>query len=340
MKYVSLIGIMALYANYAKEFRGLRSLAYEMSSRAYEHNKDYALFIIETGTEDENGQAVKTLRFREDVNRRSAVGYYTPASIIMPPILEIEWMRAAGTLPEVQMDVLEQVGYTYIIQILSWADRRTDENNHRHYYEMIEGTKGIVEAEEVADAPVILSAIEKPQGSLQKVKSWNTVYLYGDDFNTLLTRCLGQTQRFKELYIHIPLLLSVFLVEKEVDGLSEWTKTERLAMENELQELVRESGTYTPAQGGTQYTYGGCVSITRQDIQLHTDVFNIIYAAIHEQNTNMGLISYSDYSRVKGPDVIKASVRLSSLIIDWSEVLERAEQEKKAAEEAEAAAEG
>lgn len=323
MKYASLLGTMAFYGSYVKEHRILRSLSYEAASRGYNAETEYSVFQIETAAPNGNGQIMKSLVFNRAVSI-NIFGCMVPNQVDMPPILEIEWMRARGQFSEEQMDVLEYVGYMFIMQILTGTDNRPPhDTDQSRYYELMTGTRAVVEAEDIMDTPAILSACDFPQTTLPKIKSWNMLYIYADNFSELFRLCTGQSQSFKELYVHLPVLLAMFMVEHDAESLGKWSKSERLQMENWLQEFINNFTRYTISPG-TRYTYGSSTGITRMDINLQRAVFNYIYNAIHEQNSDIGLILYSDYCQVKGPETIKADVRLSGIVINWKEELARA----------------
>lgn len=58
-------------------------------------------------------------------------------------------------------------------------------------------------------------------------------------------------------------------------------------------------------------------------------MFTMILDRISDLNSNIGVISYGNYCYVKGPEMMRASVRLTGMGINWEEEMKRAEEEEK-----------
>lgn len=334
MKYISLMEVMRQYGSYIKDYRSTRQLSYEITSKSFDADVNYTTFDIETGTPDGAGQVMKTVTIRESVNRNTAINPYVPTQSVMPPILEMEWMRAVADLPDGVFSILEHMAYMFMIMIITWGEHMVQIVDENYFNETMERLHIIKEVDDLDDTALILLACELPSISLPKIRSWTLCYMYGTSFQSLMRLCKQQSQVFKELYFHLPILLAMFMVSYEATDLKEWSKSERISIENDLEDLIAGFGPYNIVPGNN-YTYGGSTSITQRDKELLELVFNFIRGKIHSMNSNVGLITYTSYTNIRGPEITHASVRLSGIDINWRDELNKAEEEKKANEEPE-----
>lgn len=339
MKYVSLIELMRLYGRSIMECHSVLHLDYRVTSRALQSDIDYRPFAIESKTDAETGQVLNTLAFNCDVDKRPLISYTAvpDAKIVLPPILEVEWLKGVLDLGDETVEVLNQLGYMLTAWpiLYTWASEvgRTADNEGI-WMDFLEDEDVIMEVETLKDTAKILAARPLPRVELPKIKSWNTIMVYAAHFPNLIERCKNQSVWVKEIYYHMPVLLALFMRDYCSDGLDGWSKHARLAMESTLQKDIHELITCI-RDTSQAYTYGMSMSMTAKDIEFLRLILTIIYDKIHELNVDIGLISFSEYKNVSGPEAIRADVRLSGMRIDWDRELRRVEEEKKKQAEAE-----
>lgn len=126
----------------------------------------------------------------------------------------------------------------------------------------------------------------------------------------------------------MPVLLSLFMVEFCDGKLKNWPKQLRIDMENRIRDTMDGFSRYRFLTSDA-FTYGRCMSITSADIAMVRSMFTMILDRISDLNSNIGVISYGNYRYVKGPEMMRASVRLTGMGIDWEEEMKRAEKEEK-----------
>ena len=126
----------------------------------------------------------------------------------------------------------------------------------------------------------------------------------------------------------MPVLLSLFMVEFCDGKLKNWPKQLRIDMENRIRDTMDGFSRYMFLTSDA-FTYGRCMSITSADIAMVRSMFTMILDRISDLNSNIGVISYGNYRYVKGPEMMRASVRLTGMGIDWEEEMKRAEKEEK-----------
>lgn len=327
MKYISLLAVADFYGSDIKERRGIRTFNYNMTGGQFTANRDYRPFIINTEINDETGEVLKTLTFTETVKKANPI-YGCPDEVTVPPIMEIEYMRHefAEKISTEILDVMEQMAYLYVVYVMM-SGGQTDLNRQLE-------EQGIEELEDIGDALAVMSMQELHEYTMPKYRSYATGILYGTSFVSLFRRCADMSSVFTEFYFHLAVILSMFLVEYKHSKLSTWSKSVRLGIVNEIQDSMRRIQGYN-IQRNNVYTYCMTGSITRQDVSCVETVFNFIIDRVKNMNVNMGTISYSNYTNVRGPETINASVRLSSMHVNWTEEIAHAEEAKKAALEGE-----
>lgn len=324
MKYISLLAVADLYGSDTRERHNIYTFNYNMTGRQISQNKDYRPFIIHTRVNGETGETMKTLTFTDTVKNANPI-YRCPDTATVPPIMEIEYMRNefAGTFPADIFDVMEQMAYLYIAFVMF---RRSQMDLSRQLENQC-----IEELEDIEDALAVMSMQKLHDYSMPKYRTYATGILYGESFAVLFRRCKNMSSSFTEYYFHLAVMFSMFLVEYKQLKLNPWSKSLRLDIVNEIRDAIKSSHGYTVLRSNI-YTYCMTGSITEQDVLYVETVFNFIADAIKSMNTNMGIISYYNYTSVKGPETINASVRLSSMDVDWNDEIARAA-EKNAAEE-------
>ncbi len=333
MKYISLIRLMDLYGQWVKEFHAVLTLRYPEPFNA---DREYMPFFITESQNRETGQ-VSNLLVPETCTDR-LMCCLSDKRADMPPVLEIEWMRGKMNLDDEQMDVVVQLSYLYIWDILDWIYLKNEWNlSNLWWRKYLEDEGVIIEVEELKDVPAILGTTELWSIKIPSVKTWTDYAVYGTDFEEVLCLCRKQTNKLSLFYYHLPILLSMFLCDYERDKLGSWTKRARLDAENMVANYLDD---FTRAYRIQQdkYTYYMATSITDKDIHLLTSVFSIIDSKLKEINSNMGLISFWEYEKISepkedyGPQIIKADVRLTYMDILWSDEIRRVEAEKEAEE--------
>lgn len=325
MKYVSLFKFMDLYGRHIKQYHGVKSLSSAAAQRSFQPDGVYNPFTIQSNVDEETGQVLNMLRFTSD--RISKVyGYGLLDTYIMPPILEMEWLKTELNLNDEITNVLMQLSYMFMAHILSLKSDVDNEPSDA-WMQYLEEKGVIVEVEEVNDAPVILYMNPLPDITVPNIRSWITVLLYGSNFLEMLQVCFKHGDLFKELYYHMPFILTMFMADYHSNKLADWSANERLITENKIQDCINEvvKQAMRPDQ---VYTYGTSVDITQKDIEFLRSMFTIIYDKIHELNADMGLITFGEYSRIRGPETTRASVRLTHMNVKWNEEMERAKREK------------
>ena len=319
---------MQLYSKYIKEYRGLRVLNNEVTQKTLQSNTDYRPFIIERTTVPETKQAMNMLRFNPEFNINIAYAPNLLRSFEVSPILEVEWFKKDLDLSDEISSVLEQLGYKFMAQILAWGQYHMNMTTEDAWQMYMIREGAVIEVDELEDTPAILFADPLSQVNLPKFRSWAMVYMYAQNFPKLFYLCKEQTSCLKEFYYHLPILLAMFMIDYHANKLDHWSKHVRLDIENVMRECMENFSAYS-VQERNIYTYGVCISVTSSDINLIHSVFTLIYDKIHDLNTEIGLITYHDYINVRGPETVRASIRLANMEINWCNEMRRAEEENK-----------
>lgn len=334
MKYISLLHVMRNFGDRIKSYRSLCQVSPDLSNNvAFEGNTwlkpDVRPFTIENVAADpETGQAMNTVTIRETVDRERVFNGHIPAVLPFPPFLELEWLKTEMPLSDSMYDVMMQIACMFTLQIVTFMRIDTDRTTPEMWLAYLEERGMTIEVEDLEDTPAILQSCELSDLKLPKYRSWATLLMYGPNFPKLFDVCDNQSSSFKEFYHHMPVLLSLFMVEFCDGKLKNWPKQLRIDMENRIRDTMDGFSRYMSLTSDT-FTYGRCMSITSADIAMVRSMFTMILDRISDLNSNIGVISYGNYCDVKGPEMMRASVRLTGMGINWEEEMKRAEEEEK-----------
>lgn len=315
MKYISLLAVANWYAHHTKDRRSL--------SRICAPSGYQGRMLTIRQTTAETGQIMKNIStvVPQFLYHNFHTGYLTDAEMF--PIMEIEYMKKTLPFGDPVFEVLEHMAYFYIVMAMfpgsqlrmdSWADEVNDSGC-------------IKELEDIEDALLVMEKQKFFESAAPKIAEYET-YIFSDtDFLSLFYRCEKQTTKLMEFYYHIPVLLSIFLVDNERLNFNTWTKTQRIRLVEEINYLHDMFSEYRLINMN-HYSYGTSANPTDADRDFVFTIFDYIVGKIKNKNAKMGIISYDDYTDVRGPEHIEATVRLSNMHINWDEEIERAEQEK------------
>lgn len=334
MKYISLLHVMRNFGDRIKSCRSLCPVSSDLSNNtAFEGNTwlkpDVRPFTIENAAADpETGQVLNMITIRETVDRERVFDRHLPATLPFPPFLELEWLKTEIPLSDSMYDVMMQIACMFTLQIVTFMRTDAARTTPEIWLAYLEEHGITIEVEDLEDAPAILQSCELSDLKLPKYRSWATLLMYGPDFPKLFKICNDQSSSFKEFYHHMPVLLSLFMVEFCDGKLKNWPKQLRIDMENRIRDTMDGFSRYRFLTSDA-FTYGRCMSITSADITMVRSMFTMILDRISDLNSNIGVISYGNYRYVKGPEMMRASVRLTGMGIDWEEEMKRAEKEEK-----------
>ena len=337
MKYISLIKILEAYGHEMKTAGYLKALGYQAIQNSYERGMDMRPFLITQMVEQGTGQRMQTLRFHATDSIHGVYAVQFPNPFILPPVLEFEWLQQELELPKDVSEALEQLFYMLIMHLTAFLSEfrnrpiTNGESEGIEYRRYMEQEGLIIDVEELGDAPAVLMPNPLSEMKLPKYRSYNTVLFYAADFRTFYHLCKEQSDSFHELYIHIPVMLALFMLSYCHDGLSQWSKHARLSMETEMKTHIENLVVVSSYQGDCTYARSG--RITTADRDFIRSIFMIIRDKLHDMNQNLGLISYSTYSSVTGPETVSADVQLSGMTIDWKEEMLRVKEESESDDE-------
>lgn len=334
MKYISLLHVMRNFGDRIKSCRSLCPVSSGLSNNtAFEGNTwlkpDVRPFTIENAAADpETGQVLNMITIRETVDRERVFDRHLPATLPFPPFLELEWLKTEMPLSDSMYDVMIQIACMFTLQIVTFMRTDAARTTPEIWLAYLEEHGITIEVEDLEDAPAILQSCELSDLKLPKYRSWATLLMYGPNFPKLFDVCDNQSSSFKEFYHHMPVLLSLFMVEFCDGKLKNWPKQLRIDMENRIRDTMDGFSRYRFLTSDA-FTYGRCMSITSADIAMVRSMFTMILDRISDLNSNIGVISYGNYRYVKGPEMMRASVRLTGMGINWEEEMKRAEEEEK-----------
>lgn len=323
--------------NFGDRIKSCRSLCPVSSglsnNTAFEGNTrlkpDVRPFTIENAAADpETGQVLNMVTIRETVDRERVFDRHLPATLPFPPFLELEWLKTEMPLSDSMYDVMIQIACMFTLQIVTFMRTDAARTTPEIWLAYLEEHGITIEVEDLEDAPAILQSCELSDLKLPKYRSWATLLMYGPNFPKLFDVCDNQSSSFKEFYHHMPVLLSLFMVEFCDGKLKNWPKQLRIDMENRIRDTMDGFSRYRFLTSDA-FTYGRCMSITSADIAMVRSMFTMILDRISDLNSNIGVISYGNYCYVKGPEMMRASVRLTGMGINWEEEMKRAEEEEK-----------
>lgn len=339
MRYLSMINLLERYNELTKEYRSLLSLNYNNSQLPLQQGASYAPFAIRTMA-DKDGSMIKMLTHGPGMNPdRMYTMRNMPATMQFAPILEIEWMRTLPEMPGEMVDALEQIAYFTFLNVISWRDYNEVESTELTGFDNImERSNFFIDTEinEETATDIYQRMIGLESRRPPKVRSWSTVYMYGSDFRELFGCCEQQSCAQKEYYLHLPMLMFMFLAEYKRTNLKYWDNGFKLRMETTMQQIIQAYNNGNDANYPV-YTYGLSSGRTIRDTELLTTMFGIIKAALHECNSNIGTINIYDYNKVHGPETIRATIMLSGMNVNWQDEIIRVAHEKQVLAEHEAA---
>ena len=329
MRYVSLLKTMSAYGYAIADHRDHREIGHRIMGMGLDQRGNNAMFTIETTAPDEQGQLTKMLRFRDIADADHLFSQPISPFITVPPIVEIEWMRENLELEETQMNVLEHMAYLFVMHVLEWFTR-FESMESGYYVSLLEQKGSIIDVEELEDTPRILSTMLCPSQKLPKISYYDVHYMYGANFPELFRSCKEKSRLDRVYYFNLPMLLTAFVVDFYGTNLNQWLKATRLSIEEELKACLAtlDSLAHRMRSVHNVDTYGRGYELSDRDMALLTAVFRTICNTLHERNVNIGLISYSEYKGITGPDTTHASVRLAGMNINWNTEIKRANDEK------------
>lgn len=339
MKYVSLIRLMSMYGYKVKEEHCVFYLP--AADIRYEAKEDFTPFDIEINVDvknhmtETNPDQIMNRLTSKNICMHSNVYYSSFNAFEVPPILEVEWLAKELGLIDEYTEVMNQMGYAYMAWVMTYVMSNKTDNNVDRWLRYIEENEVIVEVEEVEDAPYILTEKAMPTVTLPTFRTWADVLLYGKDFPSIFYKCIEQSIGFKELYHHMPVILALFMRDYCFNKLDNWSKQERLDIENSVLDFKFKLANY-PQINDLIYTYSLSSDITHKDVELMRYMLDSVYDKLHELNTRIGIISYVDYKRICGVEKTYASIRLTNMSIDWNDEIYRANRKKKKNEEEQA----
>lgn len=346
MKYLSLVKFMSLYGKWMKRTNQIvilphneieRTIGVDVDFRPFQSIQKEAIFLgNEENANGEDAQPDQVINhiFRNDVIHFNYYGAEVPELFELPPVLEMEWLREKLDFTAEVMDVLEQLSYYVVANILSYVMSHARSIGTNDYEDHLEEEEVIIDVEDIEDTPAILMNEEFVDPKYPKIRNYNVGLFYDNDVVGIITQCLQQHNVFKHLYLHSPILLSMFMVDYFGNELREWGKTSRILLKEKLDGLLDDYRFRVAASDyGNLYTYGRSSIETNKDRELYCMVLEEIKAKLQKVNRNMGLISVWAYRKISGPDRTNASVRLSEMGINWDTEMQRVEEEKKEKEE-------
>lgn len=334
MKYLSLIELMRVYGSDIKESHCMMHPFLKIVDNNDDADVDCTPFTITQDMDPASGQVFNTLALKKDIRSQFLVPQppLCDAVYTMPPILEIEWLKDELDLDDENVDALQMIGYMHMLWVLQGSNFANELNHYdpAAYMRRLESLDAVIEVEDVSDTAKILMARPLPFVRLPVIRSYNTSLMYGTDFVSIFNLCNEMAYSFKEMYLHLPVMLSLFMRDIYGCKLSNWSKANQLNMEDKLKKMIAAFDQDTNCGPG-KLSYSLGTVITQDDVELVRFVLTLVYDKLHELNADVGTVSYRIYKRVSGPDMTMASVRLWDMDIRWEEEMRRAEEEKKVA---------
>lgn len=332
MNYISLFELMRYYGTRVREMKSGRTLNSSIES-SFNHQTDYRPFDIRTDRQDDghvcNTLSIRTVYKPNTYWGRGQLGAQYPKNIMMPPILETEWIASVMGLPQDQKELLTQLAYEFVIYVLSW-EVEMHSNVGTEWTEHMRANGILMDVDSMEDVPEILAAVKMnfPPSSMHRVKTWYTVIAYGTGFSDVYAECSKRSTFIGEVYLHLPVLLSLFMCDYCQNKMADWSKADRLNMENELSGLIANlngnlMGNVNGIVESDRYTYAVTTRLTSTDIRFIRSMVTLMFDRLHELNADIGTINYGNYTIIKGPEHIRACVRLTGMKINWKEEMSR-----------------
>lgn len=314
MKYISLLSVAELYGEVMKSNRDIQRL--NMNGCTGQRWLEILPHTDETGQVWKDIQQIRQAVDETFLHSIAVNGRVVSATV--PPIMEIEYMKQVLPFGADIFDVMEHTAYLYIIIVLlQW----TETSNWAAGLD--DGC--IQELEDIKDALFVMEKNELTKRTCPKYASYHLGILYGHNFSELFHRCTAQTLEMDELYYHLPVLLSMFLLD-DSHNFKTWPEKMLLNMIDEIRDQFEEFHEYDLILTG--YSYGMGRYWTTGDLNFMETVFNYIIRKINKQKNCVKAISYSSYQRFSGPGRISTKIKLVDMSLSWDEVIERAEREK------------
>lgn len=342
MIYISLLKVSNMLCSMMKDNQNIcniniNTMGYPSSQPSEDNDRpeselDYTPFRITRTSFKEDGQEMNILA----LNKRFGKALYNTSKVLssasLYPILEIEWFRSTLELDSDTLNAMEQFAYLYVQWVGLWGNAvkgtESDLAKKLTEYEVF------VKADEISDTPKILANYAVPKFNVRKYRKWNIMLFYSSSFADLYSAVTEQSQTLQEVSIHLPLLLAMFMIDYSNKNLASWGNSSRLSVERALEEeiaIFSRQNVSTHEGVDKKYTYWIARYVTASDRDMIVSVLTMIKARLHEENSNMGTISFTQYKDARGRDgTITAAVRLSCMDLNWETEMARAEQEKAA----------
>lgn len=318
MKYLSLIQFMKKYAQYAKVNRRFVGLPWDEVCHVPEEGGKYNPFRIVPETDSDTQPMNRIFRHGDISTQFSRTNI--PGMCDLPPILEMEWLNGKLDLGEEIMDVLNQLSYYMVIVIMG------DMNNAipGQWKERLEEEDVIIEVEELEDAGIILlqKKGELPLINDPRTREYNAYFYYKNTMRAYIydfMQFANSETKFARLYLHLPVILSMFMIDYYGNKLKYWNEETRITVENKLQKLVTTYNFHVANDELDLYTYARCNRHTNKDRDLFTTVMQDILTKLLTVNSDMGIISIWTYTHVTGPERRHASIQIASLNANWKD---------------------
>ena len=148
-------------------------------------------------------------------------------------------------------------------------------------------------------------------------------------FVDLMNRCENQSSLIREIHIHMPILVSMFMLDycHPKGHFTNWSKDDRVLCKTLLEQWIQrcsaEHNDYPD-----KYTYAVNTIRSRRDTDFLCDSLSFILERLKDANKNIGLITISTYCNVQGPETVHADVRLARMGIVWTDLIRAAEERK------------
>lgn len=343
MKYLSLKWLMLKYSSMVRE---THRYTYLNVTHMTANELPRKLFNIMSQEDPETGQMTKVLRplpsqifgMTRDV---------IPRSLEMYPILELEWCKETGNLDEEAFEVLENLAYAVLLDLLS-GNIRTYQNIDmqltERYRSKMERWNLIVELEDIQDTPRILNRVAllgDKKVNIRDVPGLGNL-LCGLTFDSLMASCtecvtkapVWDVNYLRSLYAGLPFLYSFFLLHKE-DELAANDERSNIQLFDAFQTIMNTLSRIASTKKRQEvlilpdvYTYCQFRNLTIKDLEFMETLLVRIQNDLTRLIQKSGVFTYHRYRTFRSETSMKAIVRLDGMRRDWNAVLEDAEEDK------------
>lgn len=336
MKYLSL---MRAVNDYGKSLKG-GSTPIRMSTNAFSGSgvrsvRESNPFQIQSEVDKETGQVINNLLTNNDLPFINHSLRERPNFLFnLPPIMEIEWLKEKLNLTKEQANALEQLSYTMIIWL---ADEATNGSRNENVTTEYITETFEVDIETLDEVLPLITQIESLNVRRSGVQNWIFTVYYSNDFKELFELCSTYlVNNFLHIYLHLPLLLILFMRDYEQNKLRYWNSYKKIETEELLKDFLNYQKSLHFSRHG-YYSYGRGLYRTEEDYLLINTLLEALYNRICELNRDIGLLSYRSYQDLlkkaqkdaNGQKKIKGEISLSDVEMYWNEEIERAEAKKK-----------